>query len=116
TAGGYTRVRELSVGDLVATVRRYRFSGVPQPREKVVSAAYMLAEAVNEISLGTTSVRSKVWLAGDARVPDWVLGADSESVALFLNRFFVCVGSISTFKIETTLPNRGLCEDLSFLL
>lgn len=165
TAGGYTRVRELSVGDLVATVRRYRFSGVPQPREKVIFTAYMLAEGsttVNERgvytnlsftnadhqildeftevskALGATSVRSEVrgdcimlypnglrplvhslGLVGDARtkrVPDWMLGADSESVALFLNRFFACVGSVSPFKIETTLPNRGLCEDLSFLL
>lgn len=168
TAGGYTRVRELSVGDLVATVRRYRFSGVPQPREKVIFTAYMLAEGsttVNERgvytnlsftnadhqildeftevskALGATSVRSEVrgdcimlypnglrplvhslGLVGDARtkrVPDWMLGADSESVALFLNRFFACDGSVSRrapFKIETTLANRGLCEDLSFLL
>lgn len=55
----------------------------------------------------------------DKRVPAEFYGLSDEQVALFLNRFLACDGTItakSPQMIEVTLASEGLVDDLRFLL
>lgn len=57
--------------------------------------------------------------ATEKRVPATFWGLPDRQVALFVNRFWACDGSVyvrSPSKIETTLASRGLIEDLRFML
>ena len=58
-------------------------------------------------------------LSKEKRFPDWTYGLPKEQVALLLNRFWSCDGSISykkPQKAEVSLASEGLIDDLQALL
>jgi len=55
----------------------------------------------------------------EKRMPDWTYGLPKRQVALLLNRFWACDGSVTAKtpqKVEMTLASEDLVDDIQFLL
>jgi len=147
TGRGWVRADSLVLSDLVATPRRYPepfevFSisddtlslvafllagklsfDVMDAHVRLVDEFVRLADRYGVGTKGVQSIIRRYRLGGKLshrRVPAEFYGLSSGQVALFLNRFFGCVGSVqicdNDVNIEVVLDSEMLVDDLRFML